>query len=163
MKKSIIAIITILLIVGSIGSVFCEVQLPPGADPAKWSFYLADGSKVSGEEWMAAIEAQVAAEEAANMAAMGKTGNSTASSQPTTANQTSPTSATSTTSKEKLMVYFTDENGRVIGVSQVTKGTTVAESQFVQEVPECNGKKFERWDYDGRVIEHQFIIRAVYK
>ena len=163
MKKSIIAIISIILIVGSIGSVFCGAPLAPWADPSKPQVYVWDGQVVSGDQWMLNLEAQVAAEEAANMAAMGKTGNSTASSQPTTANQTKPTSTPSKTSKENLMVYFTDENGRVIGTSQVTKGTTVAETQFIQEVPECNGKAFDHWDYDGRVIEHQFIIRAVYK
>ncbi len=65
--------------------------------------------------------------------------------------------------KGKAEVTFTDENGGYLGSSKVTIGTDVASSQFVQDVPDCNGHKFDHWDYDGHVIEHDYIIRAVYK
>ena len=67
MKKSIIAIICIILIVGSIGSVFCGAPLAPWADPSKPQVYVWDGQVVSGDQWMLNLEAQVAAEEAARV------------------------------------------------------------------------------------------------
>ncbi len=158
MKKSIIGIIAILLIVGSIGSVFCfdpRTVTAPWLDPAKTTYWV-DNQQVTAEDFYNSIEADVIA----HRSDAGNIGSTAATPQPAASNQTA---STPKAAKEKLIVYFTDENGRVIGTSQVTKGTTVAESQFMQEVPECNGKAFDHWDYDGRTIEHQFIIRAVYK
>ncbi len=63
----------------------------------------------------------------------------------------------------RITVTFTDMFGHPLGSSQVTVGTTIADSQFVKDVPDCDGKKFDRWDYDGGVIEHDFVVRALYK
>ncbi len=63
----------------------------------------------------------------------------------------------------KITVTFTDMYGHSLGSSQVTTGTTIADSQFVKDVPDCDGKKFDKWDYDGGVIEHDFVVRAIYK
>ncbi len=70
------------------------------------------------------------------------------------------------TPKEKLNVYFTDMYGHVIYTVQVTKGTTVGKTQFPKEVKDIRTREgeytFDKWDYDGRKVEHELIIRALY-
>lgn len=64
---------------------------------------------------------------------------------------------------KKITVYFTDLYGHVIGSSQVTAGTTIADSQFPKSVEDVDGHSFDKWDYDGRVMTNDFIVRALYK
>ncbi len=63
----------------------------------------------------------------------------------------------------KVTAYFTDAYGHVLGSSQITSGTTIGDNQFVKDVPDCDGKKFDGWDYDGRKLYHDIIVRANYK
>ena len=65
--------------------------------------------------------------------------------------------------KEKVTAYFTDATGKVIGSSKITKGTDIAKNQFPAEVKDCNGKKFDHWDYDGHVLLEDTIVRAIFK
>lgn len=68
-----------------------------------------------------------------------------------------------TQESKKITVYFTDLYGRVIGSSQVTAGTTIADSQFPKSVEDVDGHSFDKWDYDGKEIYHDYIVRALYK
>ena len=56
--------------------------------------------------------------------------------------------------------------GKMIGTSSITKGADIATCQFLQTVENVDfgGKSyvFDSWDYDGHVIEHQYIVRAKY-
>lgn len=64
---------------------------------------------------------------------------------------------------KKITVYFTDLYGHVIGSSQVTAGTTIADSQFPKSVEDIDGHSFDKWDYDGKEMYHDYIVRALYK
>lgn len=66
------------------------------------------------------------------------------------------------TAAVKVTVYFTDSHGRVIGSSQVTAGTTIADSQFPKTVEDVDGKTFDKWDYDGKVMTNDYIVRAIF-
>ena len=159
MKKSIIAIISILLIVSSIGSVFCNDPYMPWSDPAKTTFWAGD-RQVSSDEFMQIIT-QEALKGAKGTVQYSDLVNGTASSG-SGAKSTSKNS-TQAAPKNKITVTFTDENGNHIGSVQVTEGTTIADSQFIKDVPDCNGKKFDSWDYDGSVMMYDWVVRAIYK
>lgn len=64
---------------------------------------------------------------------------------------------------KKITVYFTDLYGHVIGSSQVTAGTTIADSQFPKTVEDVDGHSFDKWDYDGKGVYHDYVLRALYK
>ena len=67
---------------------------------------------------------------------------------------------------QKITVTFTDLFGKAIGSVKVTVGTDVAKSQFPETVEdiEHNGTVyvFEKWDYDGRLMYHDTVIRGMY-
>ena len=161
MRKSIVFIISVLLIVLLIGQTFCEV-VGDGIPITK--FFDLNGNEVSEQQFNDNICRMLGEPTAAEWRAQqANKGQGSASAQPAAASAPNTTASAPATPKEKLTVYFTDAFGNALGSSQVTKGTTIAESQFVQDVPECDGKTFDHWDYDGRVIEHQYIVRALYK
>ncbi len=81
---------------------------------------------------------------------------------PTQTPKTTPTK-TPEAPKEKVKVWFTDAVGHVLGSAEITKGTTIGKNQFVKDVPDFDGAKFFAWAYDGKAIEHEVIIRALYK
>lgn len=85
-----------------------------------------------------------------------------AQAQPKTTTTPKETKSTEQT-KEKVTVWFTDAVGHVLGFSEITKGTTIGKNQFVKDVPDFDGAKFFAWAYDGKAIEHEVIIRALYK
>ncbi len=179
MKKFICFIILSSLITLLTANVFCGYvwsdgtirDYAEGTDPAKGRYFDQFGNELPNEQAFSDAVARMlgeptAAEWRAQQTAGG--GNASAAAQPATATQ--PADASSGNSKkqaaqkEKVTVWFTDARGRVIGSTQVTKGTTVAESQFMADVPVLDdGRTFDKWDYDGRVIEHERIIRANYK
>ena len=68
-----------------------------------------------------------------------------------------------TQESKKITVYFTDLYGHVIGSSQVTAGTTIADSQFPKSVEDVDGHSFDKWDYDGKEMYHDYVLRALYK
>lgn len=68
-----------------------------------------------------------------------------------------------TQESKKITVYFTDLYGHVIGSSQVTAGTTIADSQFPKTVEDVDGHVFDKWDYDGKEMYHDYVLRAKYK
>ena len=64
---------------------------------------------------------------------------------------------------QKNTVCFTNLYGHVIDSSQVTAGTTIADSQFPKSVEDVDGHSFDKWDYDGRVMTNDYVLRALYK
>jgi len=141
-------------------------------DPEPIAYFLADGTQVTKQQFNDAIVQRLLTENpGTTLGAPGQGGGQGGSASAATA----PAQPAMTTSpnntvvpapaapKEKVAVSFTDENGNFIGSTQVTKGTDVATSQFPLEVPECNGKTFDSWDYDGSLMMHDWIIRAKYK
>ncbi len=129
-----------------------------------------------GEWYCRAIEAQLQGKPISPNPVTGQTYNTpTQSTTPTTpATPTQPASAPTQTPKttptktpeapkEKVKVWFTDAVGHVLGSTEITKGTTIGKNQFIKDVPDFDGAKFFAWAYDGKAIEHEVIIRALYK
>ena len=96
-------------------------------------------------------------------AASYKSGSSSASSQSATSTPKDTGKGEKAQKNVKITVYFTDLYGHVIGSSQITSGTSIGEKQFATDIPDCNGKKFDSWDYDNRELFHDTIVRANYK
>ncbi len=72
------------------------------------------------------------------------------------------------TQKDKVTATFTNLYGVIIGTSKITKGTDIAQSQFPAETPsdivtDSGTLVFDHWDYDGKVLEEDVRIKAVYK
>lgn len=133
-----------------------------GNDPYN---FLADGTQVTAQEFELAIVKDLLADTydpalAAHYGLAAPSGSASSSKAATTS------SKAAAPAKEKVTVYFTDMFGEVIGTSQVTKGTDIAESQFPQTVEDIEHEgvtyTFDSWDYDGHVMEHQYIVRANY-
>lgn len=166
MRKSIVFIISVLLIVLCVGSVFCDYTTPL-PDKTTFIWVEPDGSaSVVSEQQMNDNLCRMLGEPTAAewRAQQANKGQGTASAQPaTTAAPDNSTASVPSVPKEKVAVSFTDENGSFIGSTQVTKGTDVPVSQFPSKVPECNGKTFDSWDYNGFKLMHDWIIRAKYK
>ena len=165
MKKSIIFIILSLIMVMSIGSVFCY-NYAPWQDPARTTFYLADGTQVTEQEFDAAI-LEEAMKYATNGTKVYNPGGQATASTPNAQTSAADSSKSNAAPKKKFTVSFTDMFGHVIGVSQVTEGTDIAQSQFPAAVEdiEAEGQTFvfDRWDYDGEVVLHDLVVRALYK
>ncbi len=72
------------------------------------------------------------------------------------------------TQKEKVTAYFTDFYGTIVGSSKITKGTTIAKSQFPKKNPsdivvENTIFTFDKWEYAGNVLDSDVIVKALYK
>ncbi len=176
MKKPLIFIVCISIMIPLIGSLYCneyyDAELRAmGLDPARVTYFDLNGNQVSQDQFLddltrIALEGESPEVKAARAAGtLNNSGKSAAAQSATAAPAASSgNSKKQSAPKEKVTVWFTDARGRVIGSTQVTKGTTVAESQFMTDVPDFeDGRTFDKWDYDGRVIEHEYIIRANYK
>lgn len=162
MKKSIVLAVCIMVTMLFTSPTFCilysEMQ---GQKGVCLGYFLEDGTQVTEQEWNDAVLRDLGEPTAAEYLAQ-QAAKSSATASPSQA--TSPTSSnTATTPKEKVSVAFTDAFGNVLGMSEVTKGTDIAPSQFVKDVPDCDGKSFDKWDYDGSVMMHDYVIRALYK
>ncbi len=178
MKRISAFIISCTLIVTLMSNIFCGYMwsdgtirdYQEGSIPGQTTYFDVNGNQVTKEEFMdgitrIALEGESPEVKAARAA--GTLGNN--ASAPMTTAAPAPKAATTSNKTEKpqsalqINVYFTNLYGNVIGVSQITSGTNIADSQFPVEVPECDGKIFDRWDYDGHALSHDYIVRAIYK
>ncbi len=164
---NILTVVALLIILKTSYSICMDPQtyFGPNTDLTKSTFWV-NNQQVTPEEYMRA-EAEIALKGATKSGYVqfdpnrGKTGLPATSTPANTTPASTPTKET--IPKVKLTVWFTDALGRIIGSSQVTKGTDIADSQFPAEIPNCEGMTFDHWDYDGRLIEHEYIVRAIYK
>lgn len=169
MRKSIILIVSILLVVMTVGSVFCNIYddeeiRAMGVDPAKKTYYDLNGNQVTQDQFNDSIARMLGVPTAAEWNAQQS------NSIPSTPQPSTPAPATATSGNSgkkqttpKITVYFSDLYGHVIGSNQVTSGTNIAESQFPKTVEDVDGHTFDKWNYDGRALYHDFIVRAEYK
>ena len=163
MNKSIIYIVLSFMFVSFAEAALYADIVPSWGDPNKGTYWY-NNQQVSHDEFLAAITADLLRDNPGTVLGGAASQQGQATSPAANTQTAAPAASTKTAiSKEKLTVYFTDAYGRVIGTSQVTKGTTIADSQFVQSVEDCDGLAFDSWDYDGRVIEHETVVRALYK
>ncbi len=77
-------------------------------------------------------------------------------------------SSTNSSNKEKVSVAFVDIYGAIIDTKLVTKGTDIAKNQFPKTTPPdiitAQGiLTFDKWDYDGSVLQSDTIVKASYK
>ena len=70
--------------------------------------------------------------------------------------------------KEKVTAKFVNLYGVIIDTSKITKGTDIARSQFPKDNPpdivtSTGIMTFDGWDYDGKVLENDITVKALYK
>ncbi len=78
------------------------------------------------------------------------------------------TSPISKPKAQKVTAKFVNLYGVILGTSKITKGTDIAKSQFPKETPPdittSNGVlSFDRWDYNGKPLENDITVKALYK
>ena len=168
MKKAILTILSIAVFVGVIAFGSSDTYC---IDPEMWKAMGLDPNASSASlSSMAELEARMAQAAQARpdlftddyVKSVGGTPSGSASSGSQASNKTDGKKADKQEAT-KITVTFTNMYGNVLGSSQVTSGTTIEDSQFVKDVPDCDGKKFDSWDYDGKELYHDTVVRANYK
>lgn len=179
LHKSLLILLTVTLVVSSYilteksfsidPALWKAMGLDPNAD-SSWESYKGETEDqlnavdLDGDGWITPEEIQ-----AVNNGTAGSYKANKAAPAASTPSVTVPTTSSSkgksgkAQESKKITVYFTDLYGHVIGSSQVTAGTTIADGQFPKTVEDIDGHSFDKWDYDGKEMYHDYIVRALYK